>query len=123
MPLNMPNFKAPYAALTVVMLVAASVFLMAQGSVDSTAFKFGAVLIGGLVTRAAIAVAIGALNTATLMVLSSLTLIACAVALLSAETFKDHAIEGVAVGAATGALMVVGELLERHRDRAAVPGA
>ena len=110
-----PEIKAPYAAVTVIMLGIASVFLMVQGSVDSTAFKVGAVLIGGLVTRAAIAVAIGAVNTAILMVFSSLFLLCCAIVFLHADTFKDHAIEGVAVGAATGALMVVGEMLERHR--------
>ena len=107
------NIKAPYAAATVLILVAGSVFLMAQGTVDSTAFKVAAVLIGGLVTRAAIAVAIGALNTAVLMVFSSFVLLGSAVSLLHADTFKDHAIEGVAVAAATGALMVVGEMLER----------
>ena len=46
-----------------------------------------------------------------------MTLLACGVELLSAETFKDHAIEGVAVGAATGALMVVGEFLDRLKER------
>ena len=51
------KIKAPYAAVAVIILVAASVFLMAEGTVDSTAFKVGAVLIGGFVTRAAIAVA------------------------------------------------------------------
>ena len=113
---KLPEIKAPYAVVTVLFLVAASVFLMAQGSVDSTAFKVAAVLIGGLVTRAAIAVAIGALNTAVLMVVSSFLLLGCAVVLLHADTFKDHAIEGVAVAAATGALMVVGQMLERHKQ-------
>ena len=113
----MPQFKTPYAAANVAILVAACVYLMFDGSVDSTAFKVGSVLIGGLVARAAIAVTIGALNTATLMMFSSMALLTCGVALLSAETFKDHAIEGVAVGAATSALIVVGEFLERHRDR------
>ena len=111
----MSEIKAPYAVVTVVILVLASVFLMLQGTVDSTAFKVAAVLIGGLVTRAAIAVAIGALNTAVFMVFSSFALLGCAVALLHADTFKDHAIEGVAVGAATAALMVVGEMLKRHQ--------
>ena len=82
---------------------------MAQGgTVDSTAFKVAAVLIGGLVTR-------GChrrghrerLNTAVLMVVgSSFVLLGCAVVLLHADTFKDHAIEGAsswppAVAAAT----------------------
>ena len=111
------KIKAPYAAVLVMILVAASIFLMAEGTVDSTAFKVGAVLVGGFVTRAAIAVAIGALNTAILMVLSSFALLSCAIVLLHAETFKDHAIEGVAVGAATGALMVVGQMLERHKQQ------
>ena len=109
------SIKAPYAAATVLILLAASIFLMAQGTVDSTAFKVAAVLVGGLVTRAAIAVAIGALNTAVLMVLSAFVLLGAGVELLHADTFKDHAIEGIAVGAATGALMVVGQMLERHK--------
>ena len=113
--MKLPKIQAPYAAATVVIIAATSVFLMAQGSVDSTAFKVAAVLIGGLVTRAAIAVGIGALNTAVLMVLSSSVLLGCAVVLLHADTFKDHAIEGVAVGAATSSLMVLGEMLERRR--------
>ena len=46
--------------MIVLILVAANVFLMALGSVDSTAFKVAAVLIGGLVIRASIAVAVGA---------------------------------------------------------------
>ena len=115
----MPHFKAPYAAINVIILVAAAVFLMQDGSVDSTAFKVGAVFIGGFVARACIAASIGASNTATLMVFSSMTLLACGVSLLSAETFRDHAIEGVAVGAATGALMVVGEFLDRLKERSA----
>ena len=112
------KIKAPYAAVTVLVLVAISIYLMAQGTVDSTAFKVGAVLIGGLVTRAAIAVAIGALNTAVLMVVSAFVLLGAGVELLHADTFKDHAIEGVAVGAATAALMVVGEMLARHQKQA-----
>ena len=109
------QFKAPYAALVVLMLTATAVYLMAEGSVDSTGFKVAAVLIGGLMTRAAFAVALRALNTCVLMVSCSLGLLVSAIVLLSAETFKDQAIEGVAVGAVTAALMVVGELLERHK--------
>ena len=116
----MPNIKAPYAAATVLILMAVTLFLMAEGSVDGTAFKVGAVLMGGLVTRAAIAVAVGAPITATLMVFVSAVVLACAVAMLSADTFKDQAIEGAAVFMMTGALMVVGEFLERHRDRPTV---
>ena len=113
---KLPEIKAPYAVVTVLILVAASVFFMAQGTVDSTAFKVAAVLIGGLVTRAAMAVAIGALKTAVLMVLSSFVLLSFAVVLLHADTFKDHAIEGMAVAATTAALMVVGLMLERHKQ-------
>ena len=51
---RMSEIKAPYAVVTVVILVLASVFLMLQGTVDSTAFKVAAVLIGGLVTRDAL---------------------------------------------------------------------
>ena len=36
---------------------------------------------------------------------------------MSTETFTDLVIEGVALGAATGALMLVGELLEGVRSR------
>ena len=108
------HFKAPYAALVVLMLTATAVYLMAEGSVDSTGFKVGAVLIGGFITRAAFAVAIRALNTCILMVGCALGLLVSAVVLLSADTFKDQAIEGIAVGAATAALMVVGELLAQH---------
>lgn len=109
------QIKAPYAALLVLMLVATSVFLMAQGTVDSTAFKVAAAIIGGLATRAAFAVAIGALKTAVLMAFAPLFLLGCLVAMLHADTFKDHAIEAVAVGAVTSLLMVVGELLKRHQ--------
>ena len=110
------HFKAPYAAVVVLMLTATAVYLMAEGSVDSTGFKVSAVLIGGFITRAAFAVGMRAFNTAVLMIGCSLGLLAAAIELLSASTFKDQAIEGVAVGAATAALMVVGEFLERHKD-------
>ena len=109
------EFKAPYALVTVLILLVAAILMMAQGSVDSTAFKVGAVLAGGFVARAALAVAVGALNTAVVMVAGSMILLLAAVFFLHADTFKDHAIEGVAVGTFTGALMVVGEFLERHR--------
>ena len=109
------EFKAPYALVVVLVLLVTAVALMAQGSVDSTAFKVGAVLAGGFVARAALAVSVGALNTAVVMVGGSMVLLLAAVFLLHADTFRDHAIEGVAVGTFTGALMVVGELLERHR--------
>ena len=110
------EFKAPYALATVLLLVVTAILMMAQGSVDSTAFKVGAVLVGGFVARAALAVTVGALNTAVIMVGGSMGLLLAAVFFLHADTFKDHAIEGVAVGAFTGALMVVGEFLERHRN-------
>ena len=114
---KLPEIKAPYAVVTVLILVAASVFSYGPGQRRFHGLsRVAAVLIGGLVTRAAIAVAIGALNTAVLMVVSSFLLLGCAVVLLHADTFKDHAIEGVAVAAATGALMVVGQMLERHKQ-------
>ena len=88
------EFQAPYALVTVLVLLVTAVALMAQGSVDSTAFKVGAVLAGGFVARAALAVSVGALNTAVVMVGGSMVLLLAAVFLLHAETFKDHAIEG-----------------------------
>ena len=109
------EFKAPYALAVVLLLLVTAILMMAQGSVDSTAFKVGAVLAGGFVARAALAVAVGALSTAVVMVGGSMVLLLSAVYFLHGDTFKDHAIEGVAVGTFTGALMVVGELLERHR--------
>ena len=48
-----PHFKAPFAAANVAILVAVCrVPDVQDGSVDSTAFKVGAVFIGGFVARA-----------------------------------------------------------------------
>ena len=73
------EFKAPYALVVVLVLLVTAVALMAQGSVDSTAFKVAAVLAGGFVARAALAVAVGALNTAVVMVGGSMILLLAAV--------------------------------------------
>ena len=116
------EFKAPYAIALIIIIVVSALVMIIHGSIDSTAFKVAALLAGGMVARGLLAINVGALNTALLMASSAMVLLLATLFFLDANTFKDHAIEGITLGTFTGALMMVGELLERHRKEGLANG-
>ena len=91
---KLPEIKAPYAVVTVLIWWPPACFSWPKGPSIPRPSRSAAVLIGGLVTGRPSQWPVGALNTAVLMVFSSFMLLGCAVVLLHADTFKDHAIEG-----------------------------
>lgn len=108
------SFKAPYAALAVILVAGVSAALMMHGGVDVLAFKVGSVFMGGLVVRSGLAIAVGAFNTAFLMLLAAMGILIGAVYMMDTTTFTDSAIEGAAIAGATGVLVALGEFLKRH---------
>ena len=108
------KIKAPYAVIAVLMLTMTGIFLMAIGSVDGVGFKVSAVLMGGFITRGALAVSLGALNSSLVMLTCALSLFVGMVLLLDTQLFQDSAAEALGVSTVTGALVLVMDYLKRH---------
>ena len=109
--------KAPWVSLVVLAVTAVAAYLLIHDGlgVEKAAYQFSAILIGGFLTKALIAVGIGAMRTMFLMVLAALALIVITITFTDASVFKDAAVEGLLAMAGGSLIVLIGALLERHK--------
>ena len=110
--------KAPWVFALVALTTAVACYITIHDGllIPKAAFQFSAVLIGGFIAKALLATMIGAYRTMFLMVASSLLLVVISLNFTDAGVFKDAAVEGLLVGIGGGIIVVIGALLERHKD-------
>lgn len=113
--MNTYGVKAPWVFAIVLMATIVACFILLFTDVPASGFQFSAILIGGFVSKALIAVQIGALRTVLLMVGSALLLIVVNLVGVDGSVFKDKAVEGLLSMAGGGIVVVIGALLERHQ--------
>ena len=112
------GIKAPWVFTVVLMTTITAIYITANESlgIDQSAFKFNAVLIGGFLSKALLAIAIPAMRTMLLMVGSALLLAVVTLTFTDASSFKDAAVEGTLLMAAGSIVVIIGALLERLKD-------
>ena len=112
------SIKAPWVFLVVIMatLVAAYLTIHNGLGVEKAAFQFASILVGGFLTKTLLAIAIGAMRTMLLMVFCALLLIVVTITFTEAAVFKDAAVEGLMAMSGGSLIVIIGALLERHRN-------
>lgn len=109
-------FKKPYAAIVILLATLLAVGVMASHpdpAFQKVGFIFATVLIGGFGAQAVLAVGIGALRLAVLMVSAILAMFAAAVFFVDAAVFTAFVLDNTAQVAGGAVLGVLGELLRR----------
>ena len=111
------KIEAPWAFALVVMCTAVAVTIAAASfGIPRAAYQFSAVLIGGYVSIALLAVAMGAMRTMFLMAFCALLLILVILIFTPAAVFKDAAVEGLLTMTAGGLLVLIKATIERHKE-------
>lgn len=118
---NMKGFlasiKAPWTFLVVLMATVVACYLVMNDGlgVGKAAFGFSSLLVGGYLSKALLALGIGAMRTMILMVFCALLLIVVNVQFTDSTVFKDAAVEGLLNFAGGSLIVLIGALLERHK--------
>ena len=111
------ELKTPWTFAVVSMATGAACYLTINPSLNipGAAYQFSAILIGGFIAKSLIAISIGAMKTMLLMIGCSLLLIIVTISFTDVNVFKDSAIQGLLNVTGGGLVIVVGELLNRHK--------
>ena len=115
---NLKAIRAPWVFAVVLLTTAVATLLVVNGNlaVPEAAYGFAVLLIGGFLTKALLAVKIGALRTMFLMFSCALWLIVINVGFTDAAVFKDSAVAGLLNFAGGSTIVLIAALFERLKE-------
>ena len=110
------RITAPWVFVVVCMATGTAVALMFSPGMDEAGFTLGAILVGGFLAKALLTIPIQAFRTCLLMVAMAFLLILAAAYGVDPAVFKQAAMRELVTVAGGGVLVVIGALLERHKQ-------